>query len=123
MKELTRGFGKVEGSGVVKAEKATEQMIVEMECMLQELELKLGSTKKFVVTRKEMVRNILKDGEQHSIGEISQRVSYLAGKMITSKNISSQLTYIRDDLAKEGNEYSICRIGRGHGKIMMVKNS
>lgn len=122
MNDLKRGFGKVEGSGAVKTEKATEAMIVELECMLQELELKLGSKKKFVVTRKEMVRDILKDGEQHSIGEISEKVSYLVGKMITSKNISSQLTYIRDDLAKEGDKYSVCRVGRGHGKIMMVKN-
>ena len=97
MTDVKKGFGKVVGNGEVKEDKLTvaeyKVVIAEMEEALCMLENKIGK---------------------------SERVSVMAGLTITNKNISSQLSYLRDDLAKEG-AFDLVRIGRGHGKLKLIK--
>ena len=124
MADKKSGFGVVVGSGKIEEVKMNvaecRAVIEELEGVLCELENRLGNKKKFKLTRKEMVMEAIKDGQEYSIGEIAERVSVMAGISITNKNISSQLTYLRDDLAKS-SEYDIVRVGRGHGKLKLMK--
>lgn len=124
MTDIKKGFGKVVGNGEVKEDKLTvaeyKVVIAEMEEALCMLENKIGKSKKFKLTRKEMVMEVIKDGLEYSVKDIAERVSVMAGLTITNKNISSQLSYLRDDLAKEG-AFDLVRIGRGHGKLKLIK--
>lgn len=119
-----KGFGEVVGSGKAEEVKLTVSecrvIIEDMENVLCMMEAKLGGSKKFKLTRKEMVMEVIKDGNEYSVGDIAAGVSVLAGMTITNKNISSQLSYLRDDMAEEGL-YDIVRIGRGHGKLKLIK--
>lgn len=125
MTDVTKGFGKVVGNGSVEEAKMTlaecKAVIEELEGALCLLEGNLGSTKKFKMSRKEMVMEVIKDGREYSVGDIAAGVSLLANAEITNKNISSQLSYLRDDFAKDGGKYDIVRVGRGHGKLKLIK--
>ena len=125
MADVKKGFGKVVGNGEVKNTLSLKDCMVvieEMGDVLCALEEKIGNKKKFKLTRKEMVMEVIKDGGLYSLSEVAERVSVMAGVTITNKNISSQLTYLRDDLGKEGL-FDIVKTGRGHGKLKLIKIS
>lgn len=97
---------------------SNEEMVVvinEMEEVLCWLEGKLNK-KKFKVSRKEEVMDILKEGNLISVSDIGKRVG------ISNRNVSSILCYLRDDLEKEGNKKSIVKIGRGVGRLKLIDN-
>ncbi len=95
--------------------KECEICLNELEEVLCWLELKL-SVKKFKIGRKSEVLDILKEGNLVSVGDIAKRIG------ITSRNVSSQLSYIRNDFEKDGNKMIIVKVGRGVGKLKLMKN-
>ncbi len=106
-----KGFGKVEGNGDVDIKltlKEAVEVVEEMECVLLMLEDKISKFKKIKKGRKEEVLEILKEGKLVSIKDIGDRIG------ISSRNVSSQLSYLRDD------GYMIAKIGRGHGKLKLM---
>lgn len=124
MSDVKRGFimSEVKEEKEIKMNATELLMILEaMECVLEGLEDRLCKSKKIVKGRKDMVLEVLMDGKEKSIGEIAQEVSVMAGVVITSKNISSQLSYLRKDCEMGILDYSIFRVGSGHGKIKLVK--
>lgn len=84
------------------------ELVVEMECLLMWLENKFGKGKKFKKGRKEMVLDILKRGVDVSISDIGKEIG------ITNRNVSSLLSYLRDD------EIEIMKIGRGKGLLRLA---
>lgn len=67
-----------------------EAQVVELECMLIELEVKLCKVKVVKPGRKDEVLEILQDGKI-SVADIAKRIG------ISARNVSSQLTYLRRD--------------------------
>lgn len=91
--------------------KEANECLVELETVLCWLENRFG--KKFKVGRKEEVMDILREGKLISVSEIGKRVN------ISNRNVSSLLSYIRNDLDKVGLE-CIIKIGKGVGKLKLV---
>jgi len=86
---------------------ALVELVCEMEEVLLHLEDQLN-TKKFKVGRKDQVLDILKEGKLISVKELAERVG------ITNKNVSSQLTYLRND------GWIIGKVGRGVGRLKLM---
>ena len=82
--------------------------IGELECLLIELESRFAKGKNHKTGRKEQVLEILKRGKAISISDIAVELG------ITNRNVSSQLTYLRDDGADIG------KIGRGKGLLKLM---
>ena len=95
--------------------KEMEVCLCEMEEVLIWLELKLN-VKKFKVSRKDEVLEILKEGKLMSVSDIGKRVG------ISNRNVSSILSYLRNDFEKEGDKFSIVKIGRGVGRLKLIEN-
>lgn len=87
-------------------EELTKQ-IEELEEALCYLETKISKTKKHKKSRKEEVREILEEGNRIFVGDIAKRLG------ITSRNVSSYLTYIRRDLRNEGLDHEIITDSKG----------
>jgi len=100
---------------IVMNKEEMEKVICEMEEVLIWLELKLN-VKKFKVNRKDEVLEILKEGKLMSVGDIGKRVG------ISNRNVSSILSYLRNDFEKDGDKFSIVKIGRGVGRLKLIKN-
>lgn len=111
-KDMTMIFGlEIEAAKADLNKMKKEELIdwaLELECMLGALEDKFSKGKVFKTGRKEQVLNILKRGEAVSISDIATEIG------IKSRNVSSQLSYLRDD----GVE--IVKIGRGKGLLKLV---
>lgn len=84
------------------------ELVTEFECLVHWLEDKFSKGKAFKTGRKEQVLNILKRGEAVSILDIATEIG------ITSRNVSSQLSYLRDD------SIEIIKIGRGKGLLKLA---
>ena len=83
-------------------------LVEEMECLLIWLEDKFSKGKKFKKGRKDEVLEILNRGEAVSISDIAAEIG------INNRNVSSQLSYLRDD----GLE--IVKTGRGKGLLKLM---
>jgi len=86
------------------------------------------------LSRKEMVMSIIKDGRLFSVKDVSRKMSEVCGKEISCRNVSSLLSYIRDEVEKNNMrrekggkidmlyDGELVRVGRGVGKLKWVKN-
>ena len=117
--------------------KELEMSVVELECLVVELWAKVYDSNKIKVkgmSRKEMLMSILVGGKLWSVKDLSKEMGKACGKSISSRNVSSLLSYIRDEVEKneirreKGKEVNklydgqLNRIGRGVGKLRWVKN-
>ena len=104
--------------------KEMEESVVELEGMVCMLWGMLYDSKKVKVkglSRKEVLLSILMNGGLWSVKELSGKMSEVVGKEISSRNVSSLLSYLRDDIEKGKIEGELVRIGRGVGKLKFVK--
>ena len=102
------------------SKKEVEESVVELEEMVMFLwneVWKLKGVKVKGLSRKEMLLSILKGGKLWSVKELSVEMGSRVGKDISSRNVSSLLSYLRDDIDKGTLKGKIERIGRGVGKI------
>ncbi len=73
------------------------------------------------MSRKDMLFSVLKSGGLWSVKELSIKMGEKVGKEISSRNVSSLLSYIRDDLEKGERKGSLVRVGRGVGKLKYIE--
>lgn len=100
---------------IVMNKEEMELCLCEMEEVLLWMEGKLGG-KNFKVNRKDEVLNILREWKLVSVSDIGKRVG------ISNRNVSSILSYLRNDMEKDGDKESIVKIGRGVGRLKLIKN-
>jgi biotin operon repressor len=67
------------------------ELVEDMECVLNWIENKIGKSKGFKKSRKDEIREIMEEGKRVFVGDIAKRLG------ITSRNVSSYLTYLRRD--------------------------
>lgn len=98
-------------------------VVCEMEEVLLFLENKISRGKKYKKNRKEYLLEILESGGSYSIKELSEKMSEVCGVEISRRNVSSLLSYLREDfdLIKEFEGYNLVKVGRGVGKIKLIK--
>lgn len=104
-----------------------EKDLVELETMVCWLWSELYQVKslKAQVSRPEprklTLLAILQDGKPRSIKELAEMMSERTGVVISRKNVSSLLTYLRDDIESGQLKGQLAKLGRGHGKVMFIK--
>jgi hypothetical protein len=113
-------MSKVKLNEVVAIEKMNKveliELINEYEGLLCWLEEKFGKGKKIKKGRKEELYEIFVEDKERlwSVKELSKEMSKRVNKEISSRNISSLLSYLRSD----GVEFG--RFGGGVGKLKMM---
>ncbi len=118
------GTSGCENFNVKLSAKELEESVKELEsivCMLWEENFKLRNIKVKKAGRKEVLFNVLKKGDLWSVKELSVKMSKIVGVEISSRNISSLLTYIRNDIENGIIKGSLVRVGRGVGKLKFIK--
>ncbi len=123
-------------SEIKLTKKEMEESVTELECLVVELWALVYDSNKVEVkglSRKEVLMGILIGGKLWSVKELSLEMGERVGKDISSRNVSSLLSYIRDEVEKnevakeKGKEVNkmydgeLKRIGRGVGKLKWVK--
>ncbi len=101
-----------------------EESVKELEmviCLLWEENYKLKNIKVKKAGRKEMLFSILQKGELWSVKELSEKMGSIVGSEISSRNVSSLLTYLRNDIENGIIKGSLVRVGRGVGKLKFIK--
>ena len=73
------------------------------------------------LSRKEMMLSILMKGGLWSVKDLAAEMGKRAGKDISSRNVSSLLSYLRDDIESGKIEGELSRVGRGVGKLKFSK--
>ena len=90
------------------------ELVRDMECVLNWMENKIGKGKGFKKSRKEEVLEIWEEGKRVFVGDIAKRLG------ITSRNVSSYLTYIRRDFKNAKNGWEIMTDTKG--RKLLVKD-
>lgn len=67
------------------------ELIKEYECLLNWLEIKFSKGKGYKKSRKDEIKEIMDRGKRVFVGDIAKELN------ITSRNVSSYLTYLRRD--------------------------
>ena len=94
------------------------KLVGEKENKVKEVEEKLKSKG---VSRKDMLYSILEDGKCYSGEDLSNIMSEKCGCVISRRNVSSLLCYLRDDMDSGKIEGKmLVKVGRGVGLNKMI---
>jgi hypothetical protein len=99
-----------------------EVIICDMEEVLILLEERISKGKNYKRGRKEILLDVLKNGKSWSIKDLSEKMGVECGVEISRRNISSLLSYLRDDFENDKDfiKYDLVKIGRGNGKLKLI---
>ena len=97
----------------------------ELELKIKELEGKLEVSEEKLkskgVSRKDMVFNLLSDGKCWSGSDLADKMTEQCGCVISRRNISSLLCYLRDDMdAGKIEGKCLVKVGRGVGLNKLI---